>query len=143
MDSSNTKTRADGWFGGRTADSQRPSRRAAAVIGVCAALVGGGAGVAYADHGHTSNYWLHGLEYGGTNSFVHAHMHSSDGTTRGSYVAYGACGRFHSDPEQYHFGVNNGIDIATGSLGEDQFFASTRSPQTGLSHHHHAHYCNG
>jgi hypothetical protein len=112
-----------------------------AVLAAVCGVAGFGAGSALADHEHTYALWLHGLVYGDADAYVHAHLHSTDGAWRTSYVAGGLCPPYSShDAEREHLGANNGIDKAMGSVSEYYAFASTRSPQTGLDHHHHTHY---
>lgn len=106
-----------------------------------AAVAGFGTGSAVASHEHTASLWLHGLQYGSADAFVHIHAHSTDGAGRTSYVAGGLCPPYNShDAEREWLGANNGIDKAMGSVGEEYAFGSVRSPQTGLAHHHHSHY---
>jgi hypothetical protein len=110
---------------------------------VCA-LAGFGTGSALAGHEHDVYPWLHGIVYGSADSYVHVHMHEDLGTSRASWVTYGICGSqpyFHNDVEQYHFGANNGWDIATGAIGEGDYFFSGRAGSDGsMAHHHHSHY---
>jgi hypothetical protein len=117
------------------------SRLLAATLAAVCAIAGFGAGSALADHEHDWRLWLHGIVYGDPNAYVHIHLHSSDGAWRTSYLAGGLCPPYSvHDAEREHLGANNGMDRAMGSVSERYAFASTRSPQTDLPHHHHTHY---
>ena len=89
-------------------------------------------------HDHTQALWKHGYGYGDdyTNR-VHPYLLSTDGAGRGSYVAYQKYS-YHSD-EQYRLDNHNHMDFTT-TLPKRAYEASTRSPQTSLTHHHHCHH---
>jgi hypothetical protein len=92
-------------------------------------------------HEHTSFLWYHGVQYGDTtDGYVHNHMHSSDGAARWSQLAYGRCNIDHSY-ESETLSTHNFIDVLYGNHSDEPLdFASTRSTQTGMSHHHHNHW---
>jgi hypothetical protein len=116
-------------------------RLLATTLWVTCAIAGFGTGSAFADHEHEAKLWLHGIVYGSADAFVHVHLHSTDGAWRTSYLAGGLCPPYSAhDTEREHLGANNGMDRAMGAVGESYAFASTRSPQTDLAHHHHTHY---